>query len=142
MELLHEGNALFVDEAYAEAADAYSRALERAADAKSSATVADAHAKRAAAYLKLRKLSDALADADTAIQIDSTLEMAHLRKGYVYMCCSDGGADAVSGLVLIVRRFWMCDGICVCQHCAFRVGAVWRREEGVRSGQKRREEGK
>lgn len=88
MELLHQANALFVDESYAEALDAYSRALKTLSESKdasgtssNSATVADVHAKRAAAHLKLRKLSNALADADAAIKIDSTLEMAHLRKG-------------------------------------------------------------
>lgn len=79
MELAHEANALFVDEAYVDAIDAYTQAL-----AKLSAKTrdrADVFAKRAAAYLKVNKWSEAVVDADSAIELDSTLEMAHLRKG-------------------------------------------------------------
>lgn len=107
MELLNEGNALFVDEAYAAAANAYSRALQTFSKAEgtknsSSAAVADVHAKRAAAHLKLRKLNDALTDADAAIQIDSTLEMAHLRKGYVRYGVMGNGVVWLYCLVLTV----------------------------------------
>lgn len=82
MELVHDGNAHFVDEDFAAAAAAYSRALETLA---APAAVADAHAKRAAALLKLRRLREALSDADAALRLDDTLAVAHLRKGYVRM---------------------------------------------------------
>jgi tetratricopeptide (TPR) repeat protein len=75
MEFKHEGNALFVEEAYAEAVAAYSRAVEALP------RDADALSKRAAALLKLNKLREAAADADRAIAIDSRLPMAFMRKG-------------------------------------------------------------
>lgn len=85
MEFKHEGNALFVEEAYAEAIGAYSKAVEALP------RDADAFSKRAAAYLKLNKLQEAVADADRAIAIDARLPMAFMRKGCVFIvrrgCC-------------------------------------------------------
>ncbi|KAE9320103.1 hypothetical protein PR003_g17806 [Phytophthora rubi] len=75
MELKHEGNALFVDEAYEEAVLCYTRALE------TQPQDADALSKRAAAFLKLHKLREAAADASRATELDATLHMAHLRHG-------------------------------------------------------------
>ncbi|OWZ14007.1 GTP-binding protein Era [Phytophthora megakarya] len=75
MEFKHEGNALFVDEAYEEAVHSYTRALEMQPQD------ADALSKRAAAYLKLYKLREAAADASRATELDATLHMAHMRHG-------------------------------------------------------------
>ncbi|KAI9988062.1 hypothetical protein PInf_024322 [Phytophthora infestans] len=75
MEFKHEGNAVFVDEAYEEAVRSYTRALEQQPQD------ADALSKRAAAYLKLHKLQEAVADASRAFQLDPTLHMAHMRHG-------------------------------------------------------------
>jgi Flp pilus assembly protein TadD len=75
MEFKHEGNALFVDEAYEDAVRSYSRALE------SQPQDADALSKRAAAFLKLHKLREAAADASKAAELEPTLHMAHMRHG-------------------------------------------------------------
>ncbi|POM69717.1 GTP-binding protein Era [Phytophthora palmivora] len=75
MEFVHEGNALFVDEAYEEAVRSYTHALEiQPQDA-------DTLSKRAAAYLKLHKLREAAADASRATELNATLYMAHMRHG-------------------------------------------------------------
>ncbi|TYZ57564.1 hypothetical protein PybrP1_009179 [[Pythium] brassicae (nom. inval.)] len=82
MELVHSGNAHFVDEDYTAAADAYSRALAAlGAQTGTEALVADAHAKRAAVHLKLRQLREAVADADAALRLNDALAVVHLRKG-------------------------------------------------------------
>ena len=78
MEFKHEANALFVDEAYAEAVAAYTKAAAQLPQD------GDVLAKRAAAHLKLNKLTDAIADADKAIALDATLAHAHLRKGIAH----------------------------------------------------------
>ncbi|KAG7395904.1 Suppressor of G2 allele of SKP1 [Phytophthora boehmeriae] len=75
MEFKHQGNALFVDEAYEEAVESYTKALE------TQPQDADALSKRAAAYLKLHKLQEAAADASRAAELDATLHMAHMRHG-------------------------------------------------------------
>ncbi|KAG2771493.1 hypothetical protein JG687_00002147 [Phytophthora cactorum] len=75
MEFKHQGNALFVDEAYEEAVCSYTRALEKQPQD------ADALSKRAAVYLKLHKLQEAEADASRASELDPTLHMAHMRHG-------------------------------------------------------------
>lgn len=101
MELVHDANALFVDELYADAADAYVRAIDTLSrDSSSTNALADAHAKHAAALLKLRKLRDAIAAADRAIALDNALAMAHLRKGCVYCALS----------LACVCLHCMCDG--------------------------------
>ncbi|RLN74272.1 hypothetical protein BBJ28_00006224 [Nothophytophthora sp. Chile5] len=79
MEFKFEGNALFVEEAYLEAAACYTRALE------AQPQDADALSKRAAAYLKLHKLQEAAADASRAAELDASLHMAHLRQGCVHV---------------------------------------------------------
>ncbi|OQR82904.1 hypothetical protein ACHHYP_15343 [Achlya hypogyna] len=68
------GNAYFVEEEYELALQAYSAALKEA-------TTADALSKRAATYLKLNRLELALADAQAAVALDSSLLMAHQRLG-------------------------------------------------------------
>ncbi|KAK1946060.1 Protein SGT1 [Phytophthora citrophthora] len=75
MEFKHEGNALFVDEAYEDAVHSYTCALEKQPQD------ADALSKRAAAYLKLHKLKEAAADASRATELDGTLHMAYMRLG-------------------------------------------------------------
>ncbi|CEG36400.1 sgs-domain-containing protein [Plasmopara halstedii] len=75
MEFLHEGNSLFVDEAYDEALQSYTRALKHQQEN------AEVLSKRAAVYLKLRKLHEAEGDASQATKLDPTLYMAHLRHG-------------------------------------------------------------
>lgn len=75
MEFLHEGNSLFVDEAYDKAVLSYTRALEKHPHS------ADILSKRAAAYLKLCKLHEAVSDASQASKLDPTLHMAHMRHG-------------------------------------------------------------
>ncbi|DBA02433.1 TPA: hypothetical protein N0F65_008647 [Lagenidium giganteum] len=78
MDCKHEGNALFVDEAYDEAIAAYSKAIA------AQPTDADAFVKRATAHLKIHRLDDAIADCDKAIALDASLGMAHLRKGMAH----------------------------------------------------------
>ena len=75
MEFKHEADALFVDEAYAEAVDAYTKAIATLSNN------ADVFSKRSAAYLKLNKFDDAARDAEKAIELDATLPMAYLRRG-------------------------------------------------------------
>lgn len=90
MELVHSGNAYFVDEDYTAAADAYSRALAALSEQPGiAALVADAHAKRAAAHLKLRRLREAVDDADAALRLNNALVLAHLRKGCVVLSMRD-----------------------------------------------------
>ncbi|KAF1321114.1 Gtp-binding protein era, partial [Globisporangium splendens] len=84
MELLHDANALFVDEAYAAAIDAYSRALEALSAADAPCARADVLAKRAAANLKLSKWNEAAADATSALALDHTLDLAYFRKGIAH----------------------------------------------------------
>lgn len=80
MEFKHEGNALFVDERYEEAAAAFSRALE------AQPGDADALSRRAAALLQLRRLAEAAADAQRALALDPALSMASLRHGCASCC--------------------------------------------------------
>lgn len=75
MEFKHEGNALFVEERYAESITCYTKALLQ------DPTDADALSKRAAANLKLHRLQDALSDATQAVALDGSVAMAQLRKG-------------------------------------------------------------
>ena len=73
---LAEANALFIDEMYVPALEAYSAAIQHGADGD-----AGAFASRAAAYLKLSKFTEALQDANTAIKLDARREVAYYRKG-------------------------------------------------------------
>lgn len=75
-ELFQRANALFVDEDYAGALQAYSQAIDQSPQPR-----ADHFAARAAAHLYMRNQMEALDDCSRAIQLDPTHDKAHLRKG-------------------------------------------------------------
>eukprot|EP01108_Squamamoeba_japonica_P009592 TRINITY_DN904_c0_g1_i2.p3 TRINITY_DN904_c0_g1~~TRINITY_DN904_c0_g1_i2.p3 ORF type:complete len:145 (-),score=44.90 TRINITY_DN904_c0_g1_i2:586-1020(-) len=74
-EMCAAGNALFVDEQYDEALEKYTEALALAP------RHTDALVRRAQTKLSLEDAVGALADADAALEIDSTHDMAFLRRG-------------------------------------------------------------
>ena len=74
-----EGNELFVDEDYEGAAEAFSRAISESTEAD--VTNANYYAKRAAAYLKLKRYEEAMDDAVQAIKLNPDLAAAYLRQG-------------------------------------------------------------
>ena len=79
-----EGNALFVEEMYAEAIECYDRALEqRSSGSAGDSDVADVHAKRAAACIKLHRYMAALDDANRALALVPGHTGALYRKGCV-----------------------------------------------------------
>jgi suppressor of G2 allele of SKP1 len=74
-ELEKKGNAAFVDEDFEEAVNLYTKAL--ALDS----TNASVYISRAAAHVKLENFTDAVADANKAIELNPSLPKAYLRKG-------------------------------------------------------------
>ena len=78
-----EGNALFVEEMYAEAIECYDRALEQRSGSAGDSDVADVHAKRAAACIKLHQYMAALDDANRALALVPGHTGALYRKGCV-----------------------------------------------------------
>ena len=75
MDSYHRANELFVDEEYDAAAALYSKAVAEMPD------FASALSCRSAAYIKLRKYTQALEDCNNVIKLDASLEPAYLRKG-------------------------------------------------------------
>uniref|UniRef100_K3WMM5 CS domain-containing protein n=1 Tax=Globisporangium ultimum (strain ATCC 200006 / CBS 805.95 / DAOM BR144) TaxID=431595 RepID=K3WMM5_GLOUD len=122
MELLHDANALFVDEAYAAAIDAYTRALETLSAADVPRVRADVFAKRAAANLKLNKWNEAAADATSALKLDDTLDLAYFRKGCAHFeleqyreakkAFEDGKLMVKKGNDVLAKRFRMWNRKC------------------------------
>lgn len=78
MELYRKGDDYLIDEEFSLAVDSYSSAL--ASDANLS-NFAPLFAHRAAAYLRLKKFTQALQDCKTALTLDPSLESVYLRKG-------------------------------------------------------------
>lgn len=77
-----EGNALFVEELYDEAVQAYTQAIDALVDSgDNNATLADVYAKRAAAYIKLNDHIAALDDARAALKLVPQHVGALYRKG-------------------------------------------------------------
>lgn len=79
MDHYHVGNACYIDEDFDLAVEAYSRSLQQ-----NHPFLAAAHLHRGTAYLKIKKYYEALDDMNSAIALDSTLEIAYFRKGLVY----------------------------------------------------------
>ena len=75
MDSFHLANQLFVDEDYDAAMELYSKALQELPD------FSQALSCRSAAYIKLKKYTQALEDCNNVIQIDSSVEPAYFRKG-------------------------------------------------------------
>eukprot|EP01090_Pellita_catalonica_P016108 TRINITY_DN4536_c0_g1_i1.p1 TRINITY_DN4536_c0_g1~~TRINITY_DN4536_c0_g1_i1.p1 ORF type:complete len:395 (+),score=110.56 TRINITY_DN4536_c0_g1_i1:48-1232(+) len=75
-EAYQEANALFVDELYQEALEKYTKAISLNAG-----NSADCYIKRSACQYKLKKYTDAVADASTGIKLDPSNINGHLRKG-------------------------------------------------------------
>lgn len=70
-----KGNAAFVDEDFETSLQHYNDAIDQ------DDTNTEYYVKRATVHLKLYNHTDALADAASAIQIDSTCARAYLRQG-------------------------------------------------------------
>ncbi|KAI9913084.1 hypothetical protein PsorP6_005097 [Peronosclerospora sorghi] len=108
----HEGNALFVEEQYEEAVVCYTKTLEIDPDD------ADTLSKRAAALLKLHKLSEAASDALRATELDATLYMAYMRHGVALFelekyveakrAFEQGQKATPTTNATLVKRFQMC----------------------------------
>jgi len=75
-----EGNDLFVDEDYEGAIEAFSKAVDESGSSDN-VTRANYYAKRAAAYLKLKRYEEAMDDAVQAKTLNPDLATAYLRQG-------------------------------------------------------------
>ena len=75
MDSFHLANQLYIDEDYDAAMDLYCKALQELPD------FSQALSCRSAAYIKLKKYTQALEDCNNVIQIDSSIEPAYYRKG-------------------------------------------------------------
>jgi len=73
-EAFAEGCSLFVDECYEDAIEKFTEALKEKEDA-------DCYIKRSACHFKLKALTDALADANSALKLDPSSSKAYFRKG-------------------------------------------------------------
>mmetsp|Transcript_8177 Transcript_8177/g.12210 ORF Transcript_8177/g.12210 Transcript_8177/m.12210 type:complete len:378 (+) Transcript_8177:78-1211(+) len=78
MELFHEGNLQFIDENYDSSIEIYSKALVELPN------FVPLILNRGTAYLKLKKLYEALDDFNLCLSINPNLERAHFRKGVAY----------------------------------------------------------
>eukprot|EP00953_Heterococcus_sp_UTEX-ZZ885_P024605 13453-Heterococcus_DN1.PRE.1 len=75
MDLVHRGDAASIDEDYETAIEIFSEAIE------ANPGLAAAYAGRAAAYNKLQRWQEGLADASKAVELDPSFEPAYFRKG-------------------------------------------------------------
>lgn len=73
-----KGNELMADDLYDEALDEYNKAVE---GESSAAELTKFLTKRAACHIKLRQFTNAVADANQAISLSPSDQMAHFRKG-------------------------------------------------------------
>lgn len=137
-ELFQEANALFIDEDYESALENYNAAI--AAGGSNS----DYYVKRSATHAKLGSFTEALEDANRALELDngntSASEQAWFRKGCVLsvafrIVCAGGPRAAWRGRVVfaLVRRVawgvrprWLADAsltpavLCLCSTCLLR----------------------
>eukprot|EP00252_Welwitschia_mirabilis_P027817 TRINITY_DN9687_c0_g2_i2.p1 TRINITY_DN9687_c0_g2~~TRINITY_DN9687_c0_g2_i2.p1 ORF type:complete len:376 (-),score=94.87 TRINITY_DN9687_c0_g2_i2:389-1516(-) len=74
-EIANKANEAFIDEDYVQAVDLYTQAISL------EPSKAAFYASRAQAHLKLENFTDVVADANKAIELDSSLSKAYLRKG-------------------------------------------------------------
>eukprot|EP00854_Cymbomonas_tetramitiformis_P005359 gene5359-6502_t len=85
-----EGNALFKASEFLKAAAAYTKAIKACPkDKAEDEQMAPIYSNRSAAFLKLNKVKQALADAETCVKIRPEWEKAHFRKG----CALELGGD-------------------------------------------------
>eukprot|EP00039_Didymoeca_costata_P033216 m.41332 g.41332 ORF g.41332 m.41332 type:complete len:343 (+) comp9755_c0_seq2:68-1096(+) len=83
MESFQKGNEKFVDEDFAGAVEFYTTAIDE------DDTNANFYLKRATAYLKLEKYSEAVLDTQNAIQNDDKVARAYFRQGQAYVGLND-----------------------------------------------------
>uniref|UniRef100_A0A0G4HCP5 CS domain-containing protein n=1 Tax=Chromera velia CCMP2878 TaxID=1169474 RepID=A0A0G4HCP5_9ALVE len=89
-EWFNAGNSCFVDENYAEAVQAYSQGIE------ADGTIAAFYSNRAAAYIKLGKLNEAIEDANKALTLDAGSRMALFRKGVALFYAGEYNASRLT----------------------------------------------
>lgn len=77
-ELENKAKEAFFDDDFSLAVDFYSQAIEI------DPTNANLFADRAQSYIKLNAFTEAVSDANKAIQLNPNLSKAYLRKGYAY----------------------------------------------------------
>ncbi|KAL6072088.1 Cochaperone protein [Balamuthia mandrillaris] len=78
VEAFQQGCSLFVDEAYEEALQSFNRAIEAEGETPQAA---EYYLKRSACHSKLKNLTEAVADANKATQLNPQNSKAYLRKG-------------------------------------------------------------